>query len=162
MVHEIYDYSLDQLTALEEGTVFEKFDAEVAWKLGSYAREVSLQKFPNKAVIIDITLSSGHILFHTASLPGTTIDNDKWVQRKVNTVFRFGKSSFFMGQKLRQKKQPLEDVYFISSNDFATHGGSVPIRVKSHDGVIGALTISGLAQEEDHLLAVEILKQFNK
>ena len=54
----------------------------------------------------------------------------------------------------------LEEANFISSIDYATHGGSIPLRLINFDGIIGALTISGLAQEEDHLFAIEVVKQF--
>ncbi|RCK65413.1 hypothetical protein Cantr_01157 [Candida viswanathii] len=135
MAHEIYTYTLDQLDNLER----------------------NLESTPGKAILINITLSSGHVLFQTAVGKGTTIDNDKWVQRKVNTVLRFGKSSFYIGQKLRIKDKPIEQANFVSEIDYATHGGSVPLKLANFDSIIGALTISGLAQEEDHLFAIEIL-----
>lgn len=160
MTHEIFNYTLDQLVELEKGTTFTEFNPEIAWKLGSFAREYALEKFPHRAVVIDITLSTGHCLFRTATLPGTSVDNDNWVQRKVKSVFRFGKSSFFMGQDLRLRGETLESFFFVSPKEFSVHGGSIPIRVNAHDAVIGALTISGLTEEEDYLLAVEIVKKF--
>ncbi|EMG47617.1 hypothetical protein G210_1978 [Candida maltosa Xu316] len=160
MTHEIYSYSLAQLDELEQNLEFSSFDAETAWKLGSYAREFAIKKFPGKSILINITLSDGHTLFQTAASSGTSVDNDKWVQRKINAVLRFRKSSFWLGQKLRSKNLPLEEVFFVSSLEYASHGGSIPLRLKNFDGILGALTISGLAQEEDHLLAIEIVKSF--
>ncbi|MGO7223713.1 heme-binding protein, partial [Rhizobium ruizarguesonis] len=40
--------------------------------------------------------------------------------------------------------------------DYGPHGGSVPINVKGTGG-IGAVTVSGLPQRDDHTLAVEAL-----
>ncbi|KAK6454199.1 uncharacterized protein RJT20DRAFT_56948 [Scheffersomyces xylosifermentans] len=161
MPHEIYNYTLEQLDELEDHLKLEEFNFDIAWKIGTYAREQAIKKFPTKAIVIDIALASRQILFHTATRASATIDNDKWVERKVNVVSRFGKSSFFIGQKLRLKGKSIEDALLISSLEYATHGGCVPIRVKSVDSVIGFLTISGLAQEEDHLFALEILKHFS-
>ncbi|ABN68037.1 predicted protein [Scheffersomyces stipitis CBS 6054] len=161
MPHEIYSYTLEQLDELEGSKItLPEFNTEIAWKIGSYAREQSLVKFPNKAIVIDIQLASGQVLFHTSTGAGATVDNDKWVERKVNVVNRFGKSSFFVGQKLRIKKKPIEEAFLISSLEFATHGGCVPIRIKNLDSVVGTLTISGLAQEEDHLFALQVLENF--
>lgn len=160
---DIYKYSLDELDQLEGDEIrLEKFDSTVCWKLGSIARDLSLERYPKKAVVIDISLSSGQVLFHSVTNDGTALDNDQWIARKKRTVLRFGKSSFYIGQKLRIKELPMEEALFVSPIDYASHGGSVPIRVKGVDGVIGTLTISGLAQEEDHLLAIEVLTKVSK
>lgn len=160
MPHEIYSASLEELSALEEKHTLKSFNSEVAWELGSLGRQLCQQSHPNKGVVIDITLTNGQTLFHSAVSSGTALDNGNWVKRKYNTVFRFGKSSFYIGQKLRQKGKSIEEAMFVSSKEYASHGGSVPLRVESNEFPIGALTISGLAQEEDHLLALDILEKF--
>ncbi|CAK9442174.1 uncharacterized protein LODBEIA_P59170 [Lodderomyces beijingensis] len=160
MVHKIYSCSLDELEHRENSLQFEKFDSNIAWDLGVFARNSAQSKYPGKPLVIDITLTGGHTLFRTALSRGTKADNDEWIRRKQNTVFRFGHSSFYIGQKLRLKNKTIEEGLYVSSKDYAAHGGSVPLRLKSFDGIIGALTISGLAQEEDHLLCLEILESF--
>jgi uncharacterized protein (UPF0303 family) len=75
---------------------------------------------------------------------------------------RYAKSSFYLGQKLRIRNKSLEDVLSSSAVDYSILGGSVPIRIKNFDGVIGVLSICGLAQEEDHLLAIEVLQSFRE
>lgn len=160
---DIYKYSLAELDKLEGDEIrLDRFDSSVCWKLGSIARDLSLERYPTKPVVIDISLASGQVLFHSVTNDGTSLDNDQWISRKKRTVLRFGKSSFYIGQKLRIKGQPMEDALFVSPIDYASHGGSVPIRIKGVDGVIGTLTISGLAQEEDHLLAIEVLTKVSK
>jgi uncharacterized protein (UPF0303 family) len=42
--------------------------------------------------------------------------------------------------------------------DYATHGGSFPIRVTGVGGV-GAVTVSGIPQREDHALVVACLAE---
>lgn len=159
---DIFQLSLPELEKLEkdESLILPEFNNELAWELGCFARKLALEKYPNKAVVIDIALANGHVLFHSATKSGTALDNDIWVERKKKTVQRIGVSSFFVGQKLRVKKLSMEEAMFMSSIEYASHGGCVPIKVKSFDHLIGTLTISGLAQDQDHLLALEILREF--
>ena len=46
--------------------------------------------------------------------------------------------------------------YNLPEEDYAAHGGCFPIIV-ANAGIIGAVTVSGLTQREDHNLAVEAL-----
>ncbi|KAI5959751.1 uncharacterized protein KGF55_004983 [Candida pseudojiufengensis] len=162
LVSEIRSYTLNQLDLLENDSVFEVFNTEIAWELGQYGRKRCIKEFPRRNIVVDIALVGGHTLFHTAIGNDTNYDNDQWIKRKSNTVFRFGRSSFYMGQKLRIKNMSIEEALFVSPNEFATHGGSIPIKVASCSSLIGAFTISGLAQEEDHLLALDIVQTFLK
>ena len=97
-------------------------------------------------------------LFH-ASLKGASADNDEWVKRKVRLVYRFGHSSFYMGQQLKSKGKSIEQSYLLSESEYAPHGGCFPVIVKG-TGVVGTVTVSGLPQEEDHKLVVESLRAF--
>lgn len=47
-----------------------------------------------------------------------------------------------------------------TAGDYAIHGGGFPIRVTGVEGPIGAIVVSGLAQEEDHQVIVESLQAF--
>ena len=40
------------------------------------------------------------------------------------------------------------------AGDYAIHGGGFPVRVLGIEGVVGAIVVSGLAQEEDHQVIV--------
>jgi uncharacterized protein (UPF0303 family) len=111
----------------------------------------------NLPVTIDITRSN-HQLFH-ASLKGTSADNDEWVKRKVRLVYRFGHSSFYMGQSLKSKGKSIEEAYLVSERDYAAHGGCFPILVKD-TGIVGTITVSGLPQEEDHKLVVQSIRDY--
>ncbi len=98
------------------------------------------------------------MLFH-CSRKGTNPDNDQWVIRKKNTVNRFGHSSWYIGQKLRELKQTLEQKYMVSDREYAAHGGSFPLTLQGV-GIIGTITVSGLTQEEDHALVVDVLAAY--
>lgn len=146
---------LKQLLREEQELQFEKFNEDTAWKLGSeFVEKCSREGHP---VTIDI-MRGEHQLFH-ASLRGTSADNDEWVKRKVRLVYRFGHSSFYIGQLLKSKGKSLEEMFLIPESQYAPHGGCFPIIVKN-TGMVGAITVSGLPQEEDHKLVVQAIRNY--
>ncbi len=146
---------LEDLLNEEQELQFDSFNENDAWKLGSLLVDKALSdKLP---VTIDIT-RSGQQLFHV-SLPGTTVDNDVWIKRKINLVNRFGHSSFYMGQFLKSINKTIEEGLFVSESDYAPHGGSFPITICG-SGIIGTVTVSGLQQEEDHKLVVSTIRSY--
>jgi uncharacterized protein (UPF0303 family) len=136
----------------EQELQFVSFDEETAWKLGSRIRALAIAR--NHGLVVDVR-RFGQPLFYTA-LPGTTPDNVEWVRRKGNVVARFHRSSYAIGRELEEKKSNLLDRYGLPLTDYASHGGSFPLRVAGA-GCIGSVTVSGLPQRADHQLAVEAL-----
>ena len=149
------DDILKQLLQEEQELQFTSFNENTAWQIGSQLVEHATQS--GLSVTIDITRGN-HQLFH-ASLPGTSADNDEWVKRKVRLVYRFGHSSFYMGQLLKSKGKRIEEAYLVSESEYAAHGGCFPVIVKA-TGIIGTITVSGLPQEEDHKLVVQTIRDF--
>jgi uncharacterized protein (UPF0303 family) len=149
------DDILKQLLQEEQELQFTRFNEETAWEVGSLLVERSRSEI--LPVAIDITRGS-HQLFH-ASLPGTSPDNDEWIKRKVRLVYRFGHSSFYMGQLLKSKGKSIEQAYLISETEYAPHGGCFPVIVKG-TGMVGTITVSGLPQEEDHKLVIQALRDY--
>ena len=148
----------DDLTRIahqEQLLRFPAFDLDTAWSLGLTLRELAITR--NHPIVIDIRrFGQPHQqLFYTA-LPGTTPDNARWVQRKANVVARFHRSSFAVGLHLQHNNTSLAQKYALSEAHYATHGGAFPIHVQ-HAGIIGAVTVSGLPQREDHNLVIEAL-----
>jgi len=151
------DEILQQLLLEEEELQFTNFNEETAWEIGSnLVKHGIIGRLP---ITIDITRGD-HQIFH-ASRPGTSVDNDEWIKRKVRLVYRFGHSSFYIGQLLKSKGKRLEDAYLISESLYAPHGGCFPIVVKG-TGVIGTISVSGLAQEDDHHLVVQAIREYLK
>lgn len=146
---------LKQLALQEDVLRFTSFDENTAWELGLKFRELAeTRKLP---IVIDIRLA-GRQLFNTA-LPGSTPDNPEWVRRKSNVVLRYFKSSYRVGRELAAKEDTLDQYRGVSPMDYAPHGGSFPINIEG-TGVVGAITISGLPQRDDHNLVVEVLAAF--
>ena len=149
------DEILRQLLQEEQELQFTKFNEDTAWKLGTQLVETARSR--NLPVTVDITRGS-HQLFH-ASLRGTSPDNDEWVKRKVRLVYRFGHSSFYIGQMLKSKGKTIEQASLVPESEYAPHGGCFPIIVRD-TGIVGTITVSGLPQEEDHKLVIEALRQY--
>jgi uncharacterized protein (UPF0303 family) len=139
--------------ARQEATLqFGRFNEDTAWQLGSRLHQMAVAR--KLTLVIDVR-RFGQPLFYSA-LPGASPDNAAWAQRKFNTVARFHRSSYYMGLELQLKGTNLADRFGLTLNEFAAHGGSFPISVAG-TGVIGAATVSGLPQREDHQLVVEAL-----
>lgn len=149
------DEILEKLLQEEQELQFTQFNEDTTWELGS--RLVEQARSRNLPVTIDISRGA-HQLFHV-SLPGTSADNDEWVKRKVRLVYRFGHSSYYMGQLLKVKGRRIEEAYLISESEYAPHGGCFPVIVKG-TGMVGTITVSGLPQEEDHKLVVDAIREY--
>jgi uncharacterized protein (UPF0303 family) len=146
---------LKSLLKEEQELQFSSFNEETAWQLGQRLVERATRE--NLPVTIDITRGEQQ-LFHS-SRPGTSADNDEWVKRKVRLVYRFGHSSFYMGQLLKSMGKNIEETFLIPESQYAPHGGCFPIIIKG-TGMVGTVTVSGLAQEEDHRLVVETIREY--
>lgn len=128
-----------------------QFNARMAWDLGARLRSMAVERGLN--AVIDVRYF-GQPLFYVA-LDGATPDNAEWVRRKSNIVTRFHRSSYGFGLQLKMKGQTLEE-RGLPLADYAAHGGSFPLHVEGA-GVVGCVTVSGLAQRADHELVVEAL-----
>ena len=140
----------------EQQLVFSRFDESDAWKLGSALYEMASER--GLGIVIDVRRPGqglGQPLFY-AALPGTTPDHPDWIRRKSNLTLRFHRSSYAIGLEMLEKKSSVTERYGLALADYASHGGSVPIRVQAV-GVVGAVTVSGLPQRADHELAIEAL-----
>lgn len=143
---------LQKIAQQERELEFPSFDAQTAWDLGSRLRAMAAER--RLAVVIDVR-RFGQPLFY-AALEGTLPDNVEWVRRKSNVVARFHNSSYVAGLKEKLKNLTLTESQGLPIADYATHGGSFPLRVAGA-GVIGSATVSGLPQRADHELVVEAL-----
>lgn len=156
MAQEInIDERLAELAKEEEELQFESFTNETALELGMLILKTARQE--GKRVTIDIE-RHGQLLFHYA-MEGTTPDNDQWIIRKKNVVKRFNKSSFHVGLLLQKSGKSIAERYCVDPFQYSAHGGSFPLLIKDV-GVVGAITVSGLPQEEDHRLVVNVIRQF--
>jgi uncharacterized protein (UPF0303 family) len=97
----------------------------------------------------------GRVVFR-AALPGTSTDNDAWIAGKAAVVERFGHSSWYMRQRYLAQGTTFEEATGLGRPAYAPHGGGYPLAVAG-TGVVGVALVSGLPQEQDHALLVEVL-----
>jgi uncharacterized protein (UPF0303 family) len=67
-----------------------------------------------------------------------------------------------MHNKMHGDEKAFADKYMLgqTAGEYAIHGGGVPLRVEGVEGVVGVIVVSGLKQEEDHMVVVEALQMF--
>lgn len=96
------------------------------------------------------------------------------MRRKRNAVLRWGMSTWLLRRKMLSATTDADQVeaafvkkYALPSSnggsvadDYAIHGGGFPIRVRGVDGLVGVIVVSGLKQEDDHQVIVEVVKDF--
>ena len=145
--------ALAELAAEEEELFFGGFTNDDAWDLG--AALVAAARRDGAPVAVDIS-RHGHQLFH-AALPGTSPDNDSWIQRKTRVVHRFGHSSLYVRQASIERGTTFEEEFGLDPAHYAAHGGAFPIVVRSV-GPVGAVVVSGLPQLEDHRMVVAAIR----
>jgi uncharacterized protein (UPF0303 family) len=147
---------LSSLRQEEERLVFSSFDHDTAWKLGSALRQAALEaQYP---LAISIRLN-GQRLFHTA-LPGSSANNDLWLDRKCAVVDLFGHSSYYVGCLTRTEgNDDFNIAHRLDPARYAAHGGAFPILLRG-TGCVGTVAVSGLPQVEDHQFVVAQLEQF--
>jgi uncharacterized protein (UPF0303 family) len=146
---------LAQLADQEERLQFTKFDNETALALGD--RLLAAARERGLPVTISVR-RNGQRLFH-AALPGTSADNDAWIDRKSRVVDRYGHSSFLVGTQFRAKGGSFEEDSRLDPDEYAAHGGVFPVLVRGV-GPVGTVGVSGLPQAEDHAFVVEQLALF--
>jgi uncharacterized protein (UPF0303 family) len=97
------------------------------------------------------------IVFH-ASLEGSKIENDWWINRKVAVVMLKQHSTMYERVSAEESGADWYKENNLTDETHAIHGGALPLITE--DGFKGILIISGLPQVEDHLFAVEVLTEF--
>lgn len=146
-----------RLKLQEETLQFTKFDEADAWMLGTILRAQAQHN--NLPMVMDIRIGNRPMFYF--AMPGTTPENPDWVRRKVNTVYRFHKSSYRVGREYELRGVAFDASRGIDPMEYASAGGSFPICIIG-SGVIGAVTVSGIPQREDHNFVTEAICNFLK
>ncbi|MEU6059731.1 heme-degrading domain-containing protein [Streptomyces sp. NPDC047097] len=147
--------AIEELTAQQEALTLDRLTHEDAWALGTLLVELARER----ALPVAIDIRRGpQQLFH-AALPGSSADNDDWIDRKRRVVERYGDSSLLVGARFRARGKSFDSDSRLDPARYAAHGGSFPLAVRGA-GVVGTVTVSGLPQLDDHALVVEALTRF--
>ena len=138
-----------------DGLQLSRFTNDDAIALGMLVVETARRE--GHRVTVDLR-RGGQQLFHVA-LPGTSADNDGWIDRKVRVVERFGRASLLVRHDLERKGERVDPSLGLDPLVYAAAGGAVPLVVRDV-GPVGTLAVSGLPQEDDHDLVVRVLRAF--
>lgn len=136
----------------EKALVFDAFDEQVAFDLGSRLRGKALAQ--NLPINIDIRLWDRPLFY--AAMPGSRASNQDWARRKINAVRHFLKPSYRLFLEQGGKDQVIAAHHGLPATDYIFAGGAFPIRVHTA-GVIGAVAVSGLPSRDDHDTVVAAL-----
>ena len=139
----------------EEILQFSSFTNGDAWELGNMilmeARRLGVR------VAVRIRLNNGYTVFQYG-MDGTNLYNDRWLDRKCNTVRVTEQSSLRLCMTLKMNEENLEDM-FLDPAEYGACGGGFPIRVEEV-GVVGAVAVSGLDHVSDHDLLIKSISKY--
>ena len=108
---------------------------------------------------IAVEVRLGDWIVYHASLPGSTVENQWWIDRKARVVTLKKHSTMFERVSAEERGVDWYKENNLLDETHAIHGGGLPLITKN-EGFVGVLLISGLPQVEDHLLGVEVLTEF--
>ena len=152
---ENFAAQIAEIESQEARLQFTRFTHEDALALGLLIVRLGTER--SLGITVDITKGEQQV-FHVA-LAGTPADNDDWVARKTRTVKRYAASSFLVGRRHKLEGKEFNEASGLPLSLYAAHGGSFPIVIRDA-GIVGTVTVSGLAQADDHALVVEALELF--
>jgi uncharacterized protein (UPF0303 family) len=130
-------------------------DVADAMEIGEIAKSFGTQK----GLPIAVEVRIGDWIIYHASLPGSTSENQWWIDRKARVVLLKHHSSLFERVSAEERGVDWHSENNLLDETHAIHGGGLPLITKG-DGFVGVLLVSGLPQVEDHLLGVEVLTEF--
>lgn len=145
---------LETVIRQEEALQCERFTAEDGWLLGQLARKVVARHGGNAAV--DVTAFGVQLFRCTVGM--ATPNNTRWIRRKLAIVMENWKSSLRVMLEMQLSGRTLAE-FGLAGEDFVLSGGSFPIYLRGQ-GVVGAVTVSGLPQTHDHQMAAAALAEY--
>ena len=148
-------FTSSQLINEEQILTLPSLDLAGALEIGEIAK--SLGQIKNLPIAVEVRLGDW-IIYH-ASLPGSTAENQWWIDRKARVVLLKHHSTIYERVSAEERGVDWHKENGLLDETHAIHGGGLPLITK-HEGFVGVLLISGLPQVEDHLLGVEVLTEF--
>jgi Uncharacterized conserved protein len=135
-----------QLLEEEKKYIFNHFSNKEIFLLGEH---ISQKAIDQKAPVIITIERNGQKVFQFAN-DGSSKNNEYWINKKLNVVKRFDRSSAIIAAKLEAENHTFAQKYGDAS-EYAATPGAMPIKVKAV-GTVAYIGISGLSSEEDHQL----------
>ena len=130
-------------------------DVAGAVEIGEIAKSFGVMR----GLPIAVEVRLGDWIIYHASLPGSTAENQWWIDRKARVVLLKHHSTIYERVSAEERGVDWHKENNLLDETHAIHGGGLPLITKNQ-GFVGILLISGLPQVEDHLLGVEVLTEF--
>ena len=144
-----------QLLEEESKLVLRILDISAALEIGQMVTSFGIER----GLPIAVEVRIGDWIIYHASLPGSTSENQWWIDRKARVVMLKKHSTLYERVSAQERGVDWHTENNLPDETHAIHGGGLPLITKS-DGFVGVLLISGLPQVEDHLLGVKVLTEF--
>jgi uncharacterized protein (UPF0303 family) len=132
-----------------------KLDVAEALEIGQIAASFGTEQ----GLPIAVEVRLGDWIIYHASLPGSTVENQGWIDRKARVVMLKQHSTLFERVSAQERGVDWFAENKLTDVTHAIHGGGLPL-ITQGDGFVGVLLISGLPHVEDHLLGVKVLTEF--
>jgi uncharacterized protein (UPF0303 family) len=149
------NFTTKQLLKEEGVLLLSEINVRELLEVGEIAKSFGLER--NLPIAIEVRL--GDWTIYHASLPGSTVENKWWIDRKARVVMLKHHSTMYERVSAQERGVDWHKENNLLDETHAIHGGGLPLITKG-EGFVGVLLISGLPQVEDHLLGVEVLTEF--
>jgi uncharacterized protein (UPF0303 family) len=147
--------SSSELLEQERKLVLPTLSIPDAIEIGEIAKSFGVQR----GLPIAVEVRIGDWIIYHASLPGSTSENQWWIDRKARVVLLKHHSTIYERVSAQERGVDWHKENNLLDETHAIHGGGFPLITKS-EGFVGVLLVSGLPQVDDHLLGVEVLTEF--
>lgn len=146
-------YDVAELTRQDRELDFDRFGHAEAWRVGQW---IVTRAYERSHPITTALWLGEQRVFH-AGLPGSTADNDSWVERKAAVVRRYDASSLLVSRRWRSYGVEEESPRLgLDPRLHILSGGGFPIRLRGT--LVGVAVVSGLEEQADHDLVRAALR----
>ena len=152
---EFKNFTAKHLLKEEGALLLSEINVRKLLEVGEIAKSLGLER----GLPIAVEVRLGDWTIYHASLPGSTVENQWWIDRKARVVLLKHHSTMYERVSAQERGVDWHKENNLLDETHAIHGGGLPLITKS-DGFVGVLLISGLPQVDDHLLGVEVLTEF--
>ena len=143
------------LLAEEQLLLLPSLDNSDCIEIGQIATELGT----SQSLPIAIQVRLGDWIIYHAALPGSTTENDWWINRKARVVRLKQHSTLYERVLAQEQGIDWHKENNLLDETHAIHGGGLALKTKDQ-GFLGTLLISGLPHIEDHLFGVKVLTEF--
>jgi len=137
-VSNSFSFTTKQLLDEEQFFTFDNLTPVNALEIGEIAKSLSLLK--SLPIAVEVRLGDWNI-YH-ASLPGSTVENQWWIDRKARVVLLKHHSTLYERVSAEERGVDWHKENNLLDETHAIHGGGLPLITKD-EGFVGMLLISG-------------------